>query len=117
MKELNQKEYSEYILRGFRYYLPEFADYYRFDMDDLIVEYPSSNNNLTLWISTYDNELTIGFDQVGLCVWHTHMSQFGAYEPEDELNEAVKFIKGVFEGKQIIVTISMNEFFVTDTPE
>jgi len=37
------------------------------------------------------------------------MNQFGAYEPEDELNEIVKFIKGVLESKQIIV--SMNELY------
>lgn len=117
MKELNQQEYSDYILKGFRVNFPEFLDCYRFETDVLIVEYPSLKNSLTLWISTQDIELTVGFDQSGQCVWHTHMSLFGAYEPEDELREAVKFIKGIFAGNQKIVSNSKNEIYMTDTPE
>ncbi len=117
MKELNQQEYSEYIFKDFQDNFPEFLDCYRFETDELIVEYPSHNESLTLWISTQDCELTVGFDQTGQCVWHTHMSLFGAYEPEDELREAVKFIKGIFAGTQKIVSNSKNEIYVTDTPE
>ena len=117
LQELNQQEYSDYIQRHLLQVFPEFSDYCRFETDVYIVEYPSIKNDLVLWISTQDDELTVGFDKDGECIWHTHMSLFGAYEPESELNAAVNFIKGIFEGREIIVTNSKNKIYVTDTPE
>jgi len=117
MQELDQQEYSDYIQRNLEQIFPEFSDYYRFEKDVYIVEYPSPKKDLVLWISTQDYEITVGFDIDGECVWHTHMSLFGAYEPESELNAMVKYIKGIFEGREIIVTNSENKIYVTDTPE
>ena len=117
MRELNQQEYSDHIQRNLQQIFPEFSDYCRFETDVYIVEYPSPKKDLVLWISTQDYEITVGFDKDGECVWHTHMSLFGAYEPESELNAMVKYIKGIFEGREIIVTNSKNEIYVTDTPE
>ena len=117
MQELDQEEYSDYIQRNLEQIFPEFLDYYRFEKDVYIVEYPSPKKDLVLWISTQDYEITVGFDIDGECVWHTHMSLFGAYEPESELNAMVKYIKGIFEGREIIVTNSENKIYVTDTPE
>jgi hypothetical protein len=45
------------------------------------------------------------------------MSLFGAYEPESELKEAIEFINGLFDGRQIIVINEKNEIYVTDTQE
>ena len=115
MQDLNQKEYWDFIQRNLQRIFPSFLDYYRFEKDVYIIEYPSEKKYLTLWISTQDCEISIGLDKDGECVWHTHMSQFGAYEPETELNAAVKFINGILDGKEIIVTNSKNEVFVTDS--
>lgn len=117
MQELNQQEYSNYIRRNLQQVFPEFSHYCRFEADVYIVEYPSPEKELVLWISTQDHEITVGFDKEEECVWHTHMSLFGAYEPESELNAMVKYIKGIFEGRERIVTNSRNEIYVTDTPE
>jgi len=117
MKDQNQQEYSDFIQRNLQRIFPLFIDFYRFFQDIYIIEYPSKNNNLTLWVSTQDCELTIGLDKDGECVWHTHMSQFGAYEPDTELNAAVNFINGIFDGSEKIITNSNNEIFITDSIE
>ena len=117
MQDLNQQEYSDFIQRNLQRIFPSFMDFFRFENDVYIIEYPSENKHMTLWVSTQDCEISIGLDKDGESVWHTHMSQFGAYEPETELNAAVKFINGIFDGTEIIVTNSKNEVFVTDTIE
>jgi hypothetical protein len=114
-KEFTQKEFSEYVLNGLIASFPKFNDYYRFETDVLIIEYPSIKGNLILWISSQNNELTIGFDQNNQCIWHTHMSQFGAYEPEDELKELIKFTKRIFEGEEKIVFDLTDGIYVTDS--
>lgn len=93
------------------------VQYFRYENDIYILEYPSQKKELILWVSTQDDEISIGFDKNRECIWHTHMSQFGAYEPETELKETVEFISGLFGGRQIIVTDKKNEMYVTDTPE
>jgi hypothetical protein len=117
MEDLNQQEYSDFIQRNLQRIFPSFMDFFRFEKDVYIIEYQSENKHMTLWVSTQDCEISIGLDKDGECIWHTHMSQFGAYEPETELNAAVKFINGIFDGTEIIVTNSKNEVFVTDTIE
>ena len=117
MQNLNQQEYSDFIQRNLQRIFPSFMEFFRFEKDVYIIEYPGENKHMTLWTSTKDCEISIGLDKDRECVWHTHMSQFGAYEPETELNAAVKFINGIFDGTEIIVTNSKNEVFVTDTIE
>lgn len=117
MKALNQQEYSNYIQKNLEQIFPQFIDYYRYEDDIYILEYPSQKKELILWVSTQDDEISIGFDKNSECIWHTHMSQFGAYEPESELKEIIEFINGLFDGRQIIVINEKNEIYVTDTPE
>ncbi len=114
MEEFTQKEYSDYILKGLLKCFPKFNEYIRYETDVLIIEYPSPNQDVIFWISTQDNEITIGLDQNKQCIWHTHMSQFGAYEPESELTEGIKLIKRIFEGKEWIVFDSKEGVYVTD---
>lgn len=115
MKKLNQQEYSNFIQKNLEQIFPEFIDFYRHEDDIYILEYPSGKKELILWISTQDDELSIGLDRNSECIWHTHMSLFGAYEPENELKEAIEFINGLFDGRQIIVINEKNEIYVTDT--
>ena len=117
MEELNQLDYSNYIQKNLEQIFPPFIDCYRYVDDIYIIEYPSQKKELIFWVSTQDDELTIGLDKNNECIWHTHMSLFGAYEPESELKEAVEFINGLFDGRQIIVINEKNEIYVTDTPE
>lgn len=117
MKKLNQQEYSNFIQKNLEQIFHEFIDFYRNEGDIYILEYPSGKKELILWISTQDDELSIGLDRNSECIWHTHMSLFGAYEPENELKEAIEFINGLFDGRQIIVINEKNEIYVTDTQE
>jgi hypothetical protein len=117
MQDLNQQEYSDFMQRNLQGIFPLFRDFFRFEKDVYIIEYPSENKYITLWVSTQDCEITIGLDKDGECIWHTHMSQFGAYEPETELDAAVKFLTGIFDGSELIVTNSNNDVFVTNTIE
>jgi hypothetical protein len=117
MEELSQEEYSNYIQKNLEQSFPQFIDYCRYEDDVYILEYPNPKNELILWVSTQDDEVSIGLDKESECLWHTHMSQFGAYEPESELKEAIKFISELFDGKQLIVTNEKNEIYVTDKPE
>lgn len=117
MQDLNQQEYSDYIQRNLQQIFPSFSDCFRFEKDVYIVEYLSDKKILTLWISTQDCEITIGLDENRECVWHNHMSQFGAFEPETELNAVVKFINRILDGREFIVTNSKKQIFVTDSME
>lgn len=65
MQDLNQREYSDYIQRNLQQISPSFLDYFRFEKDVYIVEYPSDKKNLTLWFSTQGCEITIGLDKNG----------------------------------------------------
>jgi hypothetical protein len=118
MKELNQNEFSKYILNRLLQRFPQFNNYYKLENDIMTIEYPSKTGLLILWITTQDNEITIGFDNIeGDCEWHTHMSQYNAYEPEDELREAINLINNILIGNEIIVFNNNLGVFITDNPE
>lgn len=117
MEELSQQEYSNYIQKNLEQIFPQFIDYYRYEDDIYILEYPSQKKELILGVSTQDDEISIGLDRNSECIWHTHMSIFGVYEPENELNKSAEFISSLFEGRQIVVTGEKNEVYVTDTPD
>ena len=78
MKKLNQQEYSNFIQKNLEQIFHEFIDFYRHEGDIYILEYPSGKKELILWVSTQDDELSIGLDRNSKCIWHTHMSLFGA---------------------------------------
>ena len=106
-REMNQKEFSKYVLDGMLKQFPQFINHFKIENDTMTIEYHSKSGMLTLWITTQDNEITIGFDNIeGNCYWHTHMSQYNSYESEDELREAIKLINNIMTGNEIIVFIN-----------
>lgn len=115
MKEMNQYDYSNRIKIGLEQEFPEFSNYYRFQSGAYIVEYPSLKNELILWVSAQNCELAVGFDKAEKCIWHTHMSLFGAYEPESELEEAVKLLKRILSGEEKIVIDDNDGICVTQS--
>ncbi len=117
MEKLNQKEYSDFILKKLTKFFPKFKEHYRFEQNTLIIEYPSPSGNIEFWISTQDLELTVGFDQDNQCIWHTHASQFGAFDPDNELAEVVKLTNRIFDGKEKIIFDLKNGAYLTDSPE
>jgi len=118
MQDLNQKEFSDFIKNGLIQEFPYFTDYLRTKDDIITIEYPSVKKTSTFWITTQDLEITIGFDNnEGNCSWHSHMSLFGAYEPEDELKTSIELIKHIFNGTEILVFESGSITFLTKNPE
>jgi hypothetical protein len=114
---INQKELSDYVLTGLLQRFPQFMDYYKLDNDILTIEYPSSQRLLSLWITTQNLEVTVGFDgKNGQCNWHVHMSQFGANNPDEELKEAVNLVNNILIGNEIIAFNSTFGYYLTDNP-
>ncbi len=117
MKDVTQKEYSDFVLTGLLERFPRFIDYYKLDNNILTIDYPSSQRLLSLWITTQNLEITVGFDDKnGQCTWHIHMSQFGANDPDEELKEAINLINGILIGNEIIAFNSTLGYYLTDNP-
>jgi hypothetical protein len=115
MEDLNQKQYSDYILHGILENFPFFKNYYYIQNDILFIEYPSRTGLLKLWITTQDIEVTIGLDNKdGNCEWHTHMSLYSAYEPKDELREIINLINRIFAGQELIVFNNGAAYYLTE---
>ena len=111
---MDQKKYSDYILNGLLIGFPQFIDYYTIIEDIVKIEYPSKAGLLKLWITTQDMELTIGLEgNEPKWDWHTHISQFSAYEPEDELREAIKLIKNILVDNETIAFSSSLGYYLT----
>jgi hypothetical protein len=82
------------------------------------IEYKSNKKRLTLWLTTQDEEITIGFTGLEtLNDWHTHMSLFGASTPEEEINEAVKLIHNIISDKTPIIYSSVLGYFLGNINE
>lgn len=115
---MNQKEYSDNILDRILKVFPQFIDYYSYKDDVVIIEFPSPAASVKLWISTQDTELTIGLEgKEPKWDWHTHMSLFGAYKPDDEFREASQLIKNIFSGYEYIVCNSELGYSIADNPD
>jgi hypothetical protein len=115
---MDQKAYSDYILSRLLKEFPQFIDYYIYKDDIVIIEYPSKAGLVKLWITTQDLELTIGLEgKVPKWDWHTHMSLFSAYEPDDELREASQLIKNILIGNEYIVSNSELGYSISDNPD
>lgn len=94
---MTQSDYSalakDYILT----HHPSFAGTINYKEDGLFdCSIQSDKKHLFLWIATYDTEITIGFEDAnGKCDWHTHMSLFNAYEPEEEFTAMTELLQKI----------------------
>ena len=118
MENRNQKEFSEFVLKGILQNFPQFSDNYCFNDNIVVIEQSSKTGSVSLWITTQNVEITVGFDnEKGECIWHTHMSLYGANEPEEELKQAIILIENILTGKEIIVIDSNFNYYLTQNPE
>lgn len=113
---MTQSEYSALAKDYLFTHHPEFAETIRYKDDgsfDCSVK--SRKGHLCLWIATYDTEITIGFEDAnGKCDWHTHMSLFNAYEPEEEFSAMTKLLQAILSDEEPIVFSSKNGYTLTD---
>ena len=78
----------------------------------------SRKGHLSLWIATYDAEITIGFEDVnGKCDWHTHMRLFNAYEPDEEFSAMTKLLQAILSDEEPILFSSKNGYTLTNDIE
>ncbi len=99
---MTQENYSIYARKELLSFFPNFSKYERFENDVYIVEFPSPQETIILWVSTQNKEITIGFDHDEECVWHMHMSQLGANEIKDELKKVIQLINRILNGSELI---------------
>ena len=76
----------------------------------------SANRSLSIWIATYDTEITVGFEDAdeNSGDWHTHMSLWGAHNPEEELNAMSQLIDSIISDSEPIVFSSKLGYYLTD---
>jgi len=117
-KRMEQKEFTNYIIPKINDRFPQFKDFCTLKSNDIIdIDFKSKNNNLTLWLTTQDKEITLGFTGDQDCDWHTHMSLFGANTPDEELQVAINLIDNIINDKEQIIHSTELGYFITDDIE
>lgn len=116
---MNQSEFSVFAEKYIRNNLPLFGKTIHYKEDDSFdCSIQSNRKLLSLWISTYDSEITIGFEDVnGRSDWHTHMSLFNAYEPEEELFTMKNLIEAILLDTEPIIFSSKHGYTLTNNVE
>jgi len=77
----------------------------------------SKQEKITLWLSTADKEITLGFAGDTSNDWHTHMNLSGAQTPEAELEAAIRYIEAIVENKQMIIHSTVYGYFPGDAED
>ncbi|MBC7553095.1 MAG: hypothetical protein H7257_03865 [Taibaiella sp.] len=112
---MKQQEFTNYIIQELIKSFPQFEGHLTTKPGDIIdIDFKSNNENLTLWVTTQDKEITIGFTGYTECDWHTHMSLFGANTPHEELFAAIELIDNILRDKQPIIFSNIKGYFLTD---
>lgn len=68
----------------------------------LLIEFPSPHADVSLYVSTENEEITIGLDH-----WHEHIGT-PAQSPADELDEAVALIGAILRDELVIEVLTRN---------
>lgn len=116
---MKQSEFSalanDYILT----HHPEFSETILYKDDGSFdCSITSVKGHLSIWIATYDAEITVGFEDAnGKCDWHTHMSLFNANEPEEEFAAMTKLLRTILSDEEPIVFSSKNGYTLSDDVE
>ena len=116
---MEQQEFSDYIIPQLLKQFPQFKEACIYKPNGIVdIEYKSKQGLLTLWITTQDKEITIGFSGgKNLDDFHTHMSLFGANTPDEELNEAINFINDIMNDKELIIHSTVLGYLLGDINE
>jgi hypothetical protein len=113
---MEQKEFTDYIIPKLINSFPEFAKFCEAKPNNVIdIIYRSSKGKLTLWMTTQNKEITVGFTGLTECDWHTHMSLWGANTMEEELQVAIKLIGDIINDKSLIVHSNLEGYSCAET--
>jgi hypothetical protein len=88
---MDQKIFSQHILRFLSESFPEFISSLRYEKDDSFeCKLRNPSGKFSMWIATYNSEITFGLESpTGEKDIHTHVS---CYEPED-LEDCISTLK------------------------
>lgn len=102
---LTQQEFSELALQYITQHHAEFLPTVRnMENGSFDCTFKSPQGKLSLYIATYNREITIGFvDDTEFTDWHTHMSVWGCNEPEEELAMMTTIIHKITSGREPVV--------------
>ena len=116
---MNQQDFTDYIIPKILESFPQFKEHCERKLYDIIeIRYKSINEELTLYLTTQDKEITIGFEADNeLDNWHTHMNLFGAKTPDEELNVAVALINDILSDKVKIFFSNEWGYFLSEDIE
>ena len=116
---MEQAEFSDYIIPKLLEHFPQFTEHCIAKPGGVVdIEYKSPQGLLTLWLTTQDKEITIGFSgNNDLGDFHTHMSLFGANTPDEEVTEAIKFIEDIISDRLTIVYSTVLGYTLRDLEE
>ncbi len=110
---MEQKEFTNYVTPKIIDRFPQFRGLCTTKSKDIVdIDYKSQRGKLTLWLTTQNKEITIGFTGDTECDWHTHMSLFGANTPDEEVEEAIKLIDKILTDKEKIVYSTVLGYFI-----
>jgi len=95
-------EYSQPIADRLFQEFPEFRSAVKptDNVGCLCIEFPSPHADVTLFVSTEYDEITISMGG-----WHTHIGMFEQLSEEEELNQAVALIRKIMEDRLVVATL------------
>jgi hypothetical protein len=89
-------EYSKQVADALIQQFPEFARLlHEEESGGLLIEVPTCHADCTLWISTNNDEITVGFAQ-----WHQHFGDFGS--SGSAVQNASRFIRDFIQDRLLI---------------
>jgi hypothetical protein len=103
MPDMNQRDFTEYVVPRFRVSFPQFKEY-QIDIheDVTYLGLPSRQGKLNILISTRDKMLTIGFSAgPGLFNWHDHL--LGDESLDEKIKSASEWINNITHDKKGII--------------
>lgn len=110
-----QEEYSTYTVESIKQRFPHISFLTEKREDDSIdVRFNSPKGLLSIWIGTFNTEITMGFeDSEEKSYWHTHMSLFGSYEPDEQIGSLASLLNNILSDKEPIFYSSKEGFYLT----
>jgi hypothetical protein len=110
-------EYSEQFYRNLLQRLPDLEKYASRNEDgSLTIVYPNPGTPASLYISTREDDILIGFRQ-----WHTHGDLLGGEDEDSQIAQSIDFIERIVtDQEKIVVCYTDGEFsdaWVTDDEE
>lgn len=84
------------------------------DDDSIDIFVKSPKGLLTIGIGTFNTEITLGFKCAeGKSYWHTHMSLFGSYGPNEQIDNLTSLLNNIILDREPIFHSSKEGFYLT----